>query len=289
MLVAGRAGLCHCDALSLNGGLTDQFKLAVVAEDDILVAANDHVKLISFQVVGQLGFRRIFFYFGNLASCDSSVSCRLGPENPSYPFRAKRDGHLTKHQSPPILQIQFELLISSQGKSAPKRPDTSPSGWTPGWQRSSIVLMGKQQLPPPMDRRQEPPLARHGQRSLPKPAWREMVEPYLATVRGATIRNHLDHAPGWVWVSGEGCKCPLRAVPLALYIERYGPDITFPELSHRMRCGTCKAMASFTLPSFGRNNEHRFPPIDRVPAHLRGYAKIDPVYVPAPLRGNHVR
>lgn len=113
-----------------------------------------------------------------------------------------------------------------------------------------------------------------------------MVAPYQAELGPATIRSHLRYAPGWIWACGGECRCT-KAVPLYPLIVRYGLDITFPELRRRLRCATChKPPVSLSLPTFGRNNEYRFPPIDQVPVPLRGYARIDPTWWPAPLRGS---
>jgi hypothetical protein len=113
-----------------------------------------------------------------------------------------------------------------------------------------------------------------------------MVAPYEGAQIGPTIRQHLKHMPGWVWACGAECRC-MRAIPLYPLIARYGLDITLPELRQRMRCATCqKPPESFSLPTFGRNGEHRFPPIDRVPESYKAYAGIDPTYLPAPLRGS---
>jgi hypothetical protein len=114
-------------------------------------------------------------------------------------------------------------------------------------------------------------------KNIPKPPWKEMVAPYKRESQSPTIRNHLKYGPGWVWASRNR---KLWAIPLAPYIERYGLDLTFMELRERL-----KADGGLSLPTFGRNNEYRFPPIDRVPLALRGYALIDPTYLPAPLRG----
>jgi hypothetical protein len=83
-----------------------------------------------------------------------------------------------------------------------------------------------------------------------------------------------------VWASRWQCQC-IKAFPLAPFIERYGLDITFNELQSRMRCQTCGDHPnSFSLPTNGRNCEYRFPPIDRVPVALRGYALVDPAHLP---------
>lgn len=103
-----------------------------------------------------------------------------------------------------------------------------------------------------------------------------MVSPYEGVQTGATIRNHLKYGPGWVWATRNQ---RYYAVPLAPYIERYGLDITIAELRHRMR------VDGISLPTFGRNDEHRFPPIGQVPEKLLGYALVDPLHLPAPLRG----
>ena len=104
-----------------------------------------------------------------------------------------------------------------------------------------------------------------------------MVSPYEGAQTGATIRNHLKWGPGWVWASRSK---KLYAVPLAPYIQRYGLDITLAELRLRMR------VDGFSLPTFGRNDEYRFPPIDQVPDRLKGWATVDPLHLPAPMRGN---
>lgn len=112
-----------------------------------------------------------------------------------------------------------------------------------------------------------------------------MVAPYQGGATGATIRNHIKHAPGWVWACRAACHC-MKAIPLAPYIERYGLDIAFEELKRRMRCQTCnKHPSSFSLPTMGRNNEYRFAPMYAVPESMLGYAMIDPTHLPAPLRG----
>ena len=119
----------------------------------------------------------------------------------------------------------------------------------------------------------------------PKPKWKEMVAPYEGEAAGATIRNHLRHAPGWVWACRWQCRC-MKAIPLTPFIERYGADITFPELLRRMRCATCgDHPSSVSLPTTGPGGEYRFPPLDRVPKSLSAYAKIDPTHLPAPMRG----
>ena len=112
-----------------------------------------------------------------------------------------------------------------------------------------------------------------------------MVAPYEGVRTGAAIRNHLRHGPGWVWVGRWQCQC-IKAIPLTPFIERYGLDITFPELLRRMRCTSCgEHPGSVSLPTLGPRDEHRFPPLDRVPQLLLPYATIDPTYLPAPLRG----
>jgi hypothetical protein len=103
-----------------------------------------------------------------------------------------------------------------------------------------------------------------------------MVAPYEGMQTGPTIRQHLQHFPGWLWAS-RNQKC--HAIPLAPYIERHGLDLTLAELTQIMR------VDSVSLATFGRNNEYRFPPIDQVPEKLRGWATVDPLHVPAPLRG----
>lgn len=90
-----------------------------------------------------------------------------------------------------------------------------------------------------------------------------------------TLRDHLKHFPGWIWVQRDRKDW---AVPLAPYIQRYGLDITFIELK-RLR-----GWDSVTAATFGRNDEYRFPPINQVPEAMRGYALIDPLHWPAPLR-----
>lgn len=99
-----------------------------------------------------------------------------------------------------------------------------------------------------------------------------------------TIRDHLKVMPGWVWACRSGCGC-IKAVPLYPIIARYGLDITLTEARLRMRCGVCgEPPESFSLSTYGRADAYRFPPLERVPAALRGFARIDPSYIPAPLR-----
>src|SRR6185436_541314 len=95
----------------------------------------------------------------------------------------------------------------------------------------------------------------------PKPAWREMVSPYDTAPGAPTIRSHLSYSPGWLWAFRGSTG---YAVPLAPYIERYGLDITLMELKDRMR------VDSISLPTSGRQNQYRFPPIGQVPEGLRG-------------------
>jgi hypothetical protein len=103
-----------------------------------------------------------------------------------------------------------------------------------------------------------------------------MVRPYEGAQTSPTIREHLQTFPGWLWASRDQ-KC--HAIPLAPYIERYGLDITLMELRVRMR------VDSLSLATRGRNDEYRFPPIGQVPESLRGWATVDPLHRPAPLRG----
>ena len=100
-----------------------------------------------------------------------------------------------------------------------------------------------------------------------------------------TIRDHLKHAPGWLWADWHKCGCN-KALPLYPCIARFGLDIELPDLRRKLRCLTCnEATSSFTLPTYGRGDAYRFPPMDRVPEALRGFARIDPGHLPAPMRG----
>lgn len=110
----------------------------------------------------------------------------------------------------------------------------------------------------------------------PKPKWKEMVAPYDHAPGPATLRDHLKHFPGWIWVQRDR---KMWAVPLAPYIQRYGLDMTLIGLK-RLR-----GWESISVATFGRNDEYRFPPIDQVPDGMKGYALIDPTCLPAPLRG----
>lgn len=111
---------------------------------------------------------------------------------------------------------------------------------------------------------------------LPKRPWKEMVRPYDGAQTSPTLRQHLKNSPGWLWATRSGKH---HAVPLAPYIERYGLDVTLMELRVLMR------VDGISIPTFGRNDEYRFPPIGQVPEKLRGYATVDPLHLPAPLRG----
>ena len=101
-----------------------------------------------------------------------------------------------------------------------------------------------------------------------------------------TIRDHLKCMPGWLWANQHICGCA-KAIPLYPFIVRYGLDVTLPEVRLRMRCETCHNVpSSLSLATSGRNEEYRLPPFNRVPLSLRPYARIDPVYLPAPLRAS---
>src|SRR5690242_11379716 len=98
-----------------------------------------------------------------------------------------------------------------------------------------------------------------------------MVSPYAGVQTSPTLRPHLKHSPGWLLATRNGKH---YALPLAPYIERYGLDVTWMELRVLMR------VDGISLPTFGRQNEYRFPPIGQVPETLRGYATIDPLHLP---------
>ena len=122
-------------------------------------------------------------------------------------------------------------------------------------------------------------------RKAPKPRWKELVAPYDGTQAGPTIRDHIRWSPAWVWTYREGCGCT-KVLPLYPCIVKYGLDIPMQELRLKLKCGSCGGHpSSFSCPTFGRNDEYRFPPIDRVPESMRGFAMIDPLHLPAPLRG----
>lgn len=139
--------------------------------------------------------------------------------------------------------------------------------------------MSKFAIPPPNERRQEPPQARHGLANVPKPPWAELVAPYAGNRGEPTIHSHLSHNPGWLWAHRGGGNW---AIPLAPFIEHYGVYMTLESLRKRLRAD------GLTIATFGRHNEYRFPPIDSVPLQLRGYARIDPRDMPAPLRWSKV-
>lgn len=102
-----------------------------------------------------------------------------------------------------------------------------------------------------------------------------MVAPYAGLQSEPTISSHLQHNPGWLWANRNGVDW---AIPLAPFIERFGVYMTLADLRRRLRAD------GLTIATFGRNDEYRFPPIDRVPVRLRGWATIDPTDLPAPLR-----
>jgi hypothetical protein len=70
---------------------------------------------------------------------------------------------------------------------------------------------------------------------------------------------------------------------------RYGLDASLSVLDRVLRCAECgkPPMSLGIAPSRGKDDPHVIP-IDKVPLGLRGYALIDPLHWPAPLRSKRL-
>jgi hypothetical protein len=107
-----------------------------------------------------------------------------------------------------------------------------------------------------------------------------------------SFRSHMEYFAAWIWVYGpcqRGQHCR-RAIPFYPFIRRYGLDASKPVLDRVLRCAECgkPPMSHQMPPSRGKGDPHVIP-IDWVPEGLRGYALIDPLHWPAPLRGEKSR
>jgi hypothetical protein len=117
-----------------------------------------------------------------------------------------------------------------------------------------------------------------------------MVAPYKGAPSplGAFVGPY--NAP-WLWLECYKCGCRF-AVPRAPYVIRYGPDAPATIITKTTRCLCCgqRTLSSMT-PNHVRDlptGEHAPFPVEHgysaVRARYEG-AKIDPVYLPAPMRG----
>ncbi len=91
----------------------------------------------------------------------------------------------------------------------------------------------------------------------------------------------------WIYVQRVECGCN-KVIPLAPLIQKFGADAPLPSALKRLRCTTCgNNPGTVTLPTPNGSGKARDPiPMRDVPRHLHGWAKIDPRFVPAPLRAS---